>query len=159
MTKFVTSVESAASLAAGAVIAVFHPNTEETACLRRLLIGGREASSPGQVSVGIGLSSSVGSPGVGSHASRLGLGEALGNGGSSSYGNAIGVFSVDPGYTPSPLYELSFNTEGGTEKLAWEADEFACTNDVNNNVGFLLYAVNAVPSGFFYTVTFEVEVP
>lgn len=155
--RYSVALESPSGLAAGAVIASFVPPQDLVVSLRRLIVGGRDAVSPGQVTAAVAYAGSAGTPsGSTFRGQPIGLGQYVG-GHSSLFGSAWSAFSSDPSYGSTPTHELSFNSEGGSEKLEWKSGEFTCLGIANNNSGFLVYSVDPAPSGFLYTVTFEVE--
>jgi hypothetical protein len=125
--------------------------------LRRLIVGGRGASSPGQVTAAVTYTTDAGTPaGATALGQPIGIGQYT-EGHTNTYCSVCGVFTTDPVYDPSAtLHYLSFNSEGGSEKLKWESGEFA-RQGVSGTEGILLYSVNATPSGFLYTVTFEMD--
>lgn len=145
--KYAVSVESPAGLGAGAVIATVSPPSNTTFCLRKLLVGGRGASSPGRVSVAVSYAQSLGTP-SGSPANLQPTGVTQAHIG----GTAYGAFSADPTPGTYNLYELSFSTESDTQKLEWGYGDFA-----SQGSGILLYSVDAVPAGYLFTVSFETE--
>lgn len=149
--KYAVSVESPAGLSAGAVIAAVYPPSSTTFCLRKLLVGGRGASSPGRVSVAVAYAQSSGTPSDAGPANLQPTGTTSAHIG----GAAHGAFSADP--TPGAnLYELSFSTESDTQKLEWGYGDFAC-QDAGGSNGILLYSVDAAPAGYLFTVSFETE--
>ena len=153
--KWTAAVESSASLGAGAAIAAVFPPASRTLSLRRLIVGGRGASSPGQLSANVTYTQSAGTAGNTESLQPIGVGQYLGNG--NSFGSAHSQFSADPTFGGNPLYELSFNSEGPSEKLEWEYGDFVCQFGGGGANGIMLYTIDAAPSGFLYTVTFEVE--
>jgi hypothetical protein len=89
------------------------------------------------------------------HPQPIGPGQYLGGNGDGP-ATVYTEFSTEPTYGP-PLYELSFNSKGGrTEKLKWKPGKFLIQSPGVAS-GIVLYSVNAVPSGFLYTVSFEIE--
>jgi hypothetical protein len=150
------AVESAASLAAGKAIAAIFPPTGKTLSLRRLVVGGRGATTNQPVTAAVIYTESAGTPSTGP-ATLQPIGAAQYLGENNAEGNAFGQFSVDPAYGAYPLYELSLSSLGGSQTLAWNSGDFA-VQFFNAENGIMLYTVNSVPSGYLYTVSFEIEI-
>lgn len=150
--RYATPVESAADLGAGAAIALLSPPGKAIS-LRRLVVGGRGASSPGQVTAAVAYAETPGTPsGSASFGQPISTGQFLGD--NSAQGTAFGEFSADPVHGSNPLYLLSLNSQGGSESLTWGFGEFVA----HIEAPIMLYTVNAVPSGYLYTVSFEFEI-
>lgn len=152
--RYAVTVESLADLAAGAIIGSFAPSTDRVVALRRLIVGGRGATTPGQVTAAVIFSGALG--GTALYPTAISIGSDVGTA-TEVLGKAYTQSDTAPAYGSSPLYLLSFNSEGGSEKLEWGKNDFVYKGGEYVDAGFTLYTVNAVPSGFLYTVTFELE--
>lgn len=160
--RWSVAVESDPSLGAGAAIAgvypvlLANPNGPPTFSVRRVTIGGYGASTAQQVAVQIARAT----PGGGSITGLVPMDAGakvvdanfLVGRAASQYGG------TDPIANGGMLYEMCFNTQSPGVEMEWEYGELQLPYiSVGAGLGLALYNTVAVPTGFIYAASFEVE--
>lgn len=169
--RWSVAVESPAGLSAGAAIAsaggaqISADGPYPGFAIYKIVVGGRGTSTSQQVSVAVSAPESPGSPETYTWVQALDPMAAVVQQGSMAggyVGYAAGSFSTDP--AAAPLYEVSFNTMGGSAVVDLQEAPLVIpyvsggSYHTSQSVVALTNVGAAVPDDYLFTVTFEVGI-